>query len=252
MREVRTASVFGWVLGSSVALASLLAAAAPDQPSGVKPKTKSSAAAPSPAGSSSHTATTGSTSVHPPRVPLWEQTPLVVEAPRSSLSRRVVIDRVVALVGHDAITLSELRRRTAVAERALKSSGPSPRPTKSLEAQTLDHIIEEILVAKVASKKKLVVNESEIDSAVEQVQKSNRLTREALQKSLADALFTEESYRLELRRQLLRFKVLQAVIVPRTKSSPGVSTEEWGRRLEAEFKVWLAEQQRESYVEVRL
>ncbi len=249
---MRTASVFGVVLGSSVALASLLAAAAPDQPSGVRPTTSSSVGAPSPAGSSGHTAPSSSASAHPPRVPLWEQTPLAGEAPRSSLSRRVVIDRIVALVGHDAITLSELRRRTAVAERALKSTAASPRPTKSLEAQTLDQIIEEILVANVASKKKLVVSESEIDAAVEQVQKSNHLTREALLKSLADALFTEESYRLELRRQVLRYKVLQAVIVPRTKSSPGISTEEWGRRLEAELKVWLAEQQRESYVEVRL
>lgn len=186
----------------------------------------------------------------PPRTPLWEQKgALSVDPP----ARRLVVDRVAALVGDKIITLAEVRRRSMGAKRAYAALPLAERveAERKVEQQMLDKMIDEILEGEAAKAKGIVVKESEIETGLQQVEAQNGLTREGLIKAVRDAGMTEIEYRADLSRQLLHYKVLKDVITPRTTTVPGISSDEWMKRLEAEFAVWIEELRREAFVEVR-
>ena len=101
---MRAAFVLGLVSASSALFIALIAGATP-------PVSRSSGAA---SGANAHTSSSagpaqtaapkGSTEPHPPRVPLWARAPREVETPERNDAHRVVVDRIVAVVGRSVIT----------------------------------------------------------------------------------------------------------------------------------------------------
>ncbi len=186
----------------------------------------------------------------PPRTPLWEKPAAPVDAP----ARRSIVDRVVGVVGRRIILLSEIQRSGAYEKRVYASLPLAERieAEHKVDRQVLERHIARLLEEDAAPKKAITVKEPEIDAAFAEVAKTNSLDHAGLLKLVADSGMTEAEYRDELRHQLLHYKVLQTIITPRTTSSPGITSEEWMKRLETEHAVWIAELRRETYVEVRL
>jgi hypothetical protein len=238
----------GVVLASSALFVALLAAADPLKSPPGKTPASSATADPSPASSASGKRSKSS----PPheRVPLW------AEAPKLTGERepRVIVDRVAAVVGRDIITLTAVRRRAAPVVRALFNLPVAQQieMTRKAELEALDQLIDDNLIMRIAAKKSLKVDDSEVDAAMEKVMTQTGLSRDALLKAVADTHENEEEYRAELKIEMLRYKFVQAVIVPRTIGRPGISGPEWEKLLLAELKVWSAEQRVEVFVEVRL
>jgi peptidyl-prolyl cis-trans isomerase SurA len=92
-----------------------------------------------------------------------------------------VVEKIVAVVGDDAILLSELRQRAAPLIRVLASKAPAGPQRTAAESQVykdvLSRMVEETLEAQAADRQKVTVTPDEIDRAIENVagqQKAHR------------------------------------------------------------------------------
>ncbi len=88
----------------------------------------------------------------------------------------VEVDRVVAIVNNEAITLHELRSRLAAVERQLRTQG-TPLPSRDvLEKQLLERMIIDRAQIHFAKEAGVQVADSEVDATLRRIAEGNRLT----------------------------------------------------------------------------
>lgn len=115
---------------------------------------------------------------------------------------RETIDRVVAIVNDDVITLSELR------EMALSIN---PTSTEAIdENSVLQQMIEQKLFEQEAEKLGIKVTEAELDASIKQVQEKFGLNDEQMVEVLKKQNLTPESFREQWRLQTLGNKLLES------------------------------------------
>ncbi|MEE9496132.1 MAG: SurA N-terminal domain-containing protein [Desulfobacterales bacterium] len=120
----------------------------------------------------------------------------------------VVVDRIVAVVNDDLITLFDLNQDFKPYEANIKALGYTPEREREtlfkLRADLLNQLIEKKLSDQAIKKNNIEVSEQEIDSALERLKESRSLTDEDLRAGLARQGLTLEEYRKNLKQQLLR------------------------------------------------
>ena len=122
----------------------------------------------------------------------------------------VTIERVVAVVNAEVVLLSELHDKAAqMAGQRLDDAAPEAH--KKLR-QVLDRMVDDILVLQQASELKLAVEEAEIDKAIEEVKNANHLDNDGLKAALAEQGYTYPGFRKDMRRQILRLKVVNTAV----------------------------------------
>ncbi|MGH7850900.1 MAG: peptidylprolyl isomerase [Thermodesulfobacteriota bacterium] len=115
---------------------------------------------------------------------------------------RETVDRVVAIVNDDVITLSEVR------ELALSIN---PTSTEAIdEKSVLQQIIEQKLFEQEAEKLGIKVTEAELDASIKQVQQKFGLNDEQMVEVLKKQNLTPESFREQWRLQTLGNKLLES------------------------------------------
>ncbi len=115
---------------------------------------------------------------------------------------RETVDRVVAIVNDDIITLSELR------EMALSMN---PTSTEQIDEGTvLQQIIEQKLFEQEAEKLGIKVSEAELDASIEQVKIKYNLNDEQMEEVLKKQNLTPESFREQWRLQTIGNKLLDS------------------------------------------
>ncbi|MDT8440667.1 MAG: SurA N-terminal domain-containing protein [Desulfuromonadales bacterium] len=119
------------------------------------------------------------------------------------------VSRIAAVVNTDIITTYQLEQ-TLAEHLAKQANSPTAEQLVTLRRQLLQRLIEESLVKQRIKELKLTVSEEEIETAILDVQKQNRLTREQLQQAVLNQGITFESYRDNLRQQILRYKLIGA------------------------------------------
>ena len=136
------------------------------------------------------------------------------------------VDKIVAVVGSEIILFSELSKETAPAlqqlERAADESGTdlmAGRRKAQVVQETLDKMIDELLVRKEAREMNIEVTSDEIDRAVENMARENGIDVETLKKAIKAQGMDIPSYRNKLRNQILRYKVLNLRVRRRVKIS---------------------------------
>src|SRR5207302_9732977 len=114
----------------------------------------------------------------------------------------------------EIILLSELKDRAAQLGQTIDDSGPPEQQRKAQQQlrQLLDRLVDDTLVLQQAGELKLSVEDAEIDRATEEVRKNNNLSAEQFNEALAAQGFTVPAYRKDMRRQLLRLKVLNNAV----------------------------------------
>jgi peptidyl-prolyl cis-trans isomerase SurA len=125
--------------------------------------------------------------------------------------RREVIERVVAVVNDEAIFLSELRRRAIpFLPQAMSGASEMERMSRleQLYAQLLDALVDEELIEQAARDMQLRVTTEDVDRAIDNVRTQSRLAENEFWEAVRQQGFTESQYRSDVRRQLLRLKVL--------------------------------------------
>jgi peptidyl-prolyl cis-trans isomerase SurA len=121
-----------------------------------------------------------------------------------------VIDRVVAEVNDDVITLSELNEEgkdilKLVAKQA--SPGELEASLQTARREILSRLIDRKITVQQAEKMNISVTESEIDTAIQRIIIQNNATEETFKRELAAIGISEESYRSSIREQILHSKL---------------------------------------------
>jgi peptidyl-prolyl cis-trans isomerase SurA len=148
------------------------------------------------------------------RMGAWMIILLIPLAPFSA--RGEVVDRIVAVVNDEIISLFELERMVApYAERVRAMGYPEEEERQMLfqvRQDILNQLINQRLTAQETKKSNISVSREEIDQALERIKESNYYTDEQLRIALESEGFTLEEYRERLGDQILRSKLMNQEI----------------------------------------
>ncbi len=122
-----------------------------------------------------------------------------------------VVDKVVAVVNDEIITLSELEEETAELFRSITQNNPE-QPILEAMAQArkiaLDSMIERRLIKQKAKKYNVTVTEEDVNTAYDKIRNDMSLDRPQFKKKLEKNGLTEDSYRKKLKSQILQSRLL--------------------------------------------
>lgn len=133
-------------------------------------------------------------------------------------ARPIVLDKVVAVVNSDVILHSELLTRSAplVADLGeIADSRDRARREKKIVSQVLDDMINEELMVQAAVESKLQVKPEEIQSALEEIKRQNKLDDKGLADALSMQGYSIASYKKDVKRQILRMRAVNMLVRPR-------------------------------------
>ncbi|MCK5553778.1 MAG: peptidylprolyl isomerase [Deltaproteobacteria bacterium] len=126
-----------------------------------------------------------------------------------------VIDKIVAIVNGEIITLSELDRyRSRLRQKTDITTNPWEKRAKVFELRRviLDRLIEEKIIDQQCKKWAIKVSARDIDAAIEDVKRMNAVTEEQLKMALMADGLSWEDYRRELTKQIKRARLASQVI----------------------------------------
>lgn len=129
--------------------------------------------------------------------------------------RGEVVDRIVALVNSEIITLSELDQMgKPLYDQVLKTSTAGEREEKMKKArmEVLDRLIETKLLEEEIKKKKIEVPERDVDAVIQDLLKSSKLTENEMKKALAREGMTYSVYRQKVRDELGKMRLISREI----------------------------------------
>lgn len=138
---------------------------------------------------------------------------LIVTLTWAPSARAEVVDRIVAVVNEEIVTLSELDSATSALLSGLKE-GEVARdlPGDPLKARdyVLDNLIERALMRQGAEKAGIKVSERAVTLAIKEVLKTNNITEDELRRTLLENGLTMDEYREQLREEILQTKFMQS------------------------------------------
>jgi peptidyl-prolyl cis-trans isomerase SurA len=127
-----------------------------------------------------------------------------------------VVDRIVAVVNDDIIRLRELDRAAFPLENQIREKGfPLPKEGEEIykiRTEVLNNLIDEKLADQEIRNSGIFVEDNEVDSAIEQIKAMNYYSDEDLRMALTANDVNMADYREELKRQILRNKLVNIKI----------------------------------------
>ena len=156
---------------------------------------------------------------------------LLIGSLAASTARADIVERVVAVVNNDAIFLSDLRQRAVpFLPRVAEASSDTERAArlKELYEELLNFLIEEELIRQLARESGITATDSDVETAVANIRAQNNMTEEDFLEALQEQGMSEAQYRADLKKQLLRFKVVNE----RVRARVNVTEDEVRRRYE--------------------
>ncbi len=157
------------------------------------------------------------TSIVHPVTALWMITIVMMAIPPAAAAGNVqVIDRIVAIVNNDVISLDDLNTQLKPYLEKIKASGYSPDQEKQMIFKVREEILRQIIDRKLTdqeiAKNKITVSDAEVDSTIERVKASSSYTDEDLRRALAKDGMTMAEYRKRIKEQLLRAALINREI----------------------------------------
>ena len=122
-----------------------------------------------------------------------------------------LVDRVVAVVNDDVITLSELGKTGSGFFERVKTQTPAAELERTLEKakqEVLSGLIDKYIVRQQAAKLSLSVGDAELDAAIDQILARNNATIEDFRRELGTMGIPEQEYRENIRDQILQSKLV--------------------------------------------
>ena len=133
-----------------------------------------------------------------------------------SMASAEIIDRIVAIVNNDIITLSELNKATkpykANLEASQKSDEEKEKIAVKIDDQMLQQLIDRSLTAQQAAKYNISVSQKDIDSAVKNFKESKNLNQEQLEQALAEDGLTYKDYRGKMKSEILQSRLISRAV----------------------------------------
>lgn len=117
--------------------------------------------------------------------------------------------KTVAMVNNDAVTSYQLKKKLATVMAAETGQRQlSLEEHNALQMKVLNGMIEDLLVEQRIREIGLSVTDQELNSAIEDVQRQNKLTSEQLKTALQAQGMSFADYRQDLRKEILRYKLI--------------------------------------------
>ena len=124
----------------------------------------------------------------------------------------LVVDRIVAVVNDEIITLYDLNQTLKPYEENIQALGYPPEKAREtlfkLRTDLLNKLVDEKLADQQIKKNSIRISAQEIDKTIERIKESRSYTDEDLRAGLAEQGLTIEEYRENLKTQLLRGKLV--------------------------------------------
>ena len=128
---------------------------------------------------------------------------------------RELVDRIAAVVNDDVVTLSEVE----AAAKPYASPDDTPERKKMLQADILDQLINERLLTQQIQDAQIEVTDDEVERAMQDILRQNKISEEELQQAVEARGMSMGQYKVDLKSQLIRLKVIDLkvrsrVVVP--------------------------------------
>jgi peptidyl-prolyl cis-trans isomerase SurA len=124
----------------------------------------------------------------------------------------VLIDGIAAQVGGDIVLISEVMQMVAPDERRMRADRMPAVEIAKLRAEGLETMIEWRLIERVVRDTELYATDAELDETIEAIASENGLTVDQLRHSVVTQDMSYEEYRGEIKRELERRKVVNAMV----------------------------------------
>jgi peptidyl-prolyl cis-trans isomerase SurA len=148
------------------------------------------------------------------------ETPAEPKRTSPNSGKKLVVERVVAIVNDAIILASELEARmTPVRGEAMQIADLKERERRlsKLSTQVLDEMVNEELIVQAAEAAKVEVEASEVQAALDEIKQNNNLDDAGLAQALAAQGYTMSNYKHDLRRQLLRLRAQNQLVAPKVQ-----------------------------------
>ena len=140
----------------------------------------------------------------PPPTQTPTPTPKPTQAPvQASTQAPQIVDRIVAVVNKEVITLSELNAAMASAERQLRRKGTSAPPRAVFERQILERLVLDKAQLQKARDTGIRVDDLQLDRAVQRIADNNKMTLADFRSTLERDNVPFDAWRQDLRDQIL-------------------------------------------------
>ena len=170
------------------------------------------------------------------------QAPAPGSPARPAASRVVPVDRIVAVVNDEVLTLNELDERTAIVARQLRGGGGRLPPMDVLQRQLLERMIDELVQVQMAKESGIKVDEVTLDKTIQRIADDNNLSMTAFRAALERDGIRYDRFRDDIRRELtvtrLREREVEnAVVVTDAEIETELAREAKERSGEAEYRL---------------
>lgn len=156
----------------------------------------------------------------------------------------VIIDRIVAKVNDEIITLSEVQEKGLPLLSRVRGSRPDDsQEVQKAEKEVLQRLIDIKLQLQDARELGMTVSEKKVDETLEDIKRQNNVTQEALERILEEAGSSVEDYKNEIRERILLQKVYYFRVIASAKVNP--------RSIEAYYREHISEYTGPEKVKVR-
>ena len=136
----------------------------------------------------------------------------------------VMVDGIAAVVGPEIILLSEVMERSVpvfgeIEALARQNGGAPPVGAERVQVlrEVLESMIDDILITQQAAEIKLTVTAEEVEAAIDNVVQENGVDREIFEREVVKRGMDMVSYRAQMRRDLLKYKVINLKVRGRVK-----------------------------------
>lgn len=132
--------------------------------------------------------------------------------PLSSSAEEILVDGIAAQVGSEVVLASEIEEIARPILERMKAAGVGEEEMIQMRKDALERLIESKLIDGVVQQLELGATKSEIDAAIASIAKDTGLTLGQLAESVAGYGLTFEEYRLKIKSEIERNKVLSSMV----------------------------------------
>ncbi|HET6283250.1 MAG TPA: peptidylprolyl isomerase [Polyangia bacterium] len=133
-----------------------------------------------------------------------------------------VVEKIAAVVGDSVILASEVEEKAApMLADVARLPEPGKRETRAaaLRHEVLERLIDDELILQQAVDLKLTITSEQVDSSIAEIKRQNNIDDDQLREALKAQGMSMPSYRADLKRQLLRFRVINIAVGSRVTIS---------------------------------
>jgi peptidyl-prolyl cis-trans isomerase SurA len=126
-----------------------------------------------------------------------------------------VVEKIAAVVGSNVILASEVEEKaTPLMAEVSRIGDPAKRSARAsaLRREVLDRLIDDELIAGQATELRLSVTPEQVDSSIAEIKRQNNIDDKQLRDALRAQGMSMTAYRADLKRQLLRFRVINIAV----------------------------------------